>query len=318
MLGHIEMQYLATTVFQHDEYKQHSHRYRRHRKEINRHQLADVVVKERFPGLSRRPPEPPEDSGYRALGDPDAEHLQFSVKPGRTPQRIGRHHALDKSAYLAGGRRSAAATSVHPGQMRPELPEALPLPPDDRVGLNVEQRSAPGAPNARQTHPEQPIKRGQHRSFPLSPEGCELQAESSILDSNGLVSAQQETNESNHRQKKCWHVSRLFAFICFEVNLLWPDGVMARDRSTGSMSSPRPQLSEGPLYFGQRRQFNSAAFSCKNIGLPAAPSAIDYKQHVRLALKVGTPDESSAIDEDLAAAFVANRIGDTSPAHPSP
>jgi len=115
--------------------------------------------------------------------------------------------------------------------MRPELPEALPLPPDDRVGLNVQQRSAPGAPNARQTDPEQPIETAQHRSFPLSPEGSELQAESSVFDSNGLVSAQQETNESNHRQKKGWHVSRLFAFIRFEVNLLWPDGVMAKDRS---------------------------------------------------------------------------------------
>src|SRR5205809_5387581 len=114
--------------------------------------------------------------------------------------------------------------------MRPELPEALPLPPDDRVGLNVQQRSAPGAPNARQTDPEQPIETAQHRSFPLSPEGSELQAESSVFDSNGLVSAQQETNESNHRQKKGWHVSRLFAFIRFEVNLLWPDGVMAKDR----------------------------------------------------------------------------------------
>src|SRR5438128_10438921 len=167
MLGHIEMQYLATTVFQHDEYEQHSHRDRRHRKEINR------------------------------------------------------HHALNESAYLDGGRRSAAAPAIHPGQMRPELPEALPLPPDDRVGLNVQQRSAPGAPNARQTDPEQPIETGQHRSFPLSPEGSELQAESSVFDSNGLVSAQQETNESNHRQKKGWHVSRLFAFIRFEVNLLW-------------------------------------------------------------------------------------------------
>jgi hypothetical protein len=113
--------------------------------------------------------------------------------------------------------------------MRPELPEALPLPPDDRVGLNVEQRSAPSAPNARQTDPEEPIERGQQGSFPFSPEGCELQPESSIFDGNGLVSAQQETNESNHRQKKGWHVSRLFACIRFEVNLLWPDGVMAKD-----------------------------------------------------------------------------------------
>ncbi len=81
------------------------------------------------------------------------------------------------------------------------------------------------------------------------------------------------------------------------------------------MSSPRPRLSEGSLYFGQRRQSGSAAFSCKNIGLLAAPSAIDYKQQVQLALKVGTPDESSGIEQDLDAAFVADRIGDTSVTH---
>jgi hypothetical protein len=47
-------------------------------------------------------------------------------------------------------------------------------------------------------------------------------------------------------------------------------------------------------------------------------SAIDDKQHFRLALKVGTPDESSGIDQDPVAAFAANRIGDTFAAHSSP
>jgi hypothetical protein len=90
------------------------------------------------------------------------------------------------------------------------------------------------------------------------------------------------------------------------------------EASTSGISSPRPRLSEWPLYFGQRRQSSSAAFSCKNVGLLAAPSAIDYKQQVRLALKVSTPDESSAVDEDLAAAFVANRVGYTSATHSPP
>jgi hypothetical protein len=90
--------------------------------------------------------------------------------------------------------------------------------------------------------------------------------------------------------------------------------------STGSMSSPGQRLSEGPLPFGKWRQSSSAAFSCNNIGLLAAPSAIDYKQHVRLALKVSTPDESCDLDQDFPAAFVADRIIGTSPTHalPSP
>jgi hypothetical protein len=67
---------------------------------------------------------------------------------------------------------------------RRRLPEALPLPPNNRFGLNVEQRAAPCAPNAGQTDPEQPIEGSQHRSFPLSPEGCELQPERSVFDGN--------------------------------------------------------------------------------------------------------------------------------------
>ena len=108
MLSHVEMQHLATTVFQHDEHEQHPHGDRRHREEIDRHQLADVVVKKRLPRLSRWPAECSEYSGDRALGDFDAEHLQFSVNSRRTPQRIGSHHPPDQPTYLDSGRRSAA------------------------------------------------------------------------------------------------------------------------------------------------------------------------------------------------------------------
>jgi len=58
-------------------------------------------------------------------------------------------------------------------------------------------------------------------------------------------------------------------------------------------------------------------FSCESISLLAALSAIDHKQHVWLAFKVGAPDESSGVDQDLPAAFVTNRISDTSAVHSS-
>src|SRR5690348_1540552 len=54
MLGHIEMQHLATGVVQEDEYKQYPHRDRLHHKEMHRDQLADMVVQEGPPGLVRR------------------------------------------------------------------------------------------------------------------------------------------------------------------------------------------------------------------------------------------------------------------------
>ena len=77
MLGHIEMQHLATTMFQHDKYEQHLHRERRHGKEVGRYHLPDMVVQESLPGLVRRPAELSQKAGHGALGDSDAEHLDF-------------------------------------------------------------------------------------------------------------------------------------------------------------------------------------------------------------------------------------------------
>src|SRR5215813_11411108 len=71
MLSDIEVQYLATTVFQYDEHEQHPQSDRRHREEIDRHQLVEVVMKKGLPRLSWWPKECAEHSGDRALGDLD-------------------------------------------------------------------------------------------------------------------------------------------------------------------------------------------------------------------------------------------------------
>jgi len=47
--------------------------------------------------------------------------------------------------------------------------------------------------------------RSQHRALTLSPEGCELKAESGILHRNASMTAHQESNESKNRQKEAWH-----------------------------------------------------------------------------------------------------------------
>jgi hypothetical protein len=189
--------------------------------------LVEVVVKKRLPGLAGWPRQLSEDSRDGSLRDLDAKHLEFSVKPWSTPQRIGLDHSLDEPANLDRSRASATVPAVHPGQPRPELSKTLPLPPDDGVGLHLEQRAAPVAPDPGQTDREQPIEPGQHWSFPLSPKGGELQPECSVLDGNGLVTAQQESNESNHRQKEGWHVPSLFVVVLFPVKSLLADGIMA-------------------------------------------------------------------------------------------
>jgi hypothetical protein len=95
MLGHIEMQHLATSVFQDDQYEQHPHCDGRHGKEIGDYYVADMVVQEGPPVLVGRTAEPAQEARDSALGDGDAEHLKFTMNPGRAPQRIGRGHSLD-------------------------------------------------------------------------------------------------------------------------------------------------------------------------------------------------------------------------------
>src|SRR5215467_844478 len=54
MLRHMEMQHLATTMFQHQEYEQHLHRNRRHGEEVDGDHLIQVIVQEGLPGLPCR------------------------------------------------------------------------------------------------------------------------------------------------------------------------------------------------------------------------------------------------------------------------
>jgi len=112
MLRHMEMQHLATTMFQHQEHEQHLHRDRRHGEEVYRDHLSKMIVQEGLPGLagpSRPLPEQPGDGPFRDL---DAEHLQLAVNPRGPPQRIGRSHLLHQTSNLEGSRGSAATALV--------------------------------------------------------------------------------------------------------------------------------------------------------------------------------------------------------------
>ena len=67
MLGHIEVQHLAASMFQYEEHEQHLHGDRRHDEEIHGSYVTDVVVEKGLPGLSERATEGPENSGDGAL-----------------------------------------------------------------------------------------------------------------------------------------------------------------------------------------------------------------------------------------------------------
>src|SRR5262245_36644186 len=155
----------------------------------------------------------------------------------RPPQRIGNNHPLDQSENLDRGRRSAAASAVCPGQARPEPAKALPLPPHHGVGLNVVQRAAPAVPYSRQTNPEQSVE-GRPKGPPSLPlKRGELHPKGGILEGNGVVTAQQEADESNKAQQEARHLCRLFASIALKVKRLRADGIMANHRCRQTMRS---------------------------------------------------------------------------------
>jgi hypothetical protein len=56
------------------------------------------------------------------------------------------------------------------------------------------------------------------------------------------MTAHQESNESKDAQKDAWHVSRLFVFILFHVNLLQADGTMAKDRLKKGYPEGKPLI----------------------------------------------------------------------------
>ena len=58
----------------------------------------------------------------------------------------------------------------------------------------------------------------------FSPEGRELQSQGSILEGNGLVTAQEQSNESKEGQEQGWHICMLL-----HISVLPSDGVMAND-----------------------------------------------------------------------------------------
>ena len=104
MVGNAKVQNLAPAMFEYQEHEQHLHADGGHGEEINRDHLADMIVKESLPRLTRWSRKAAQNSGYRALGNQDAEHLEFTVDTRRTPQWMGGDHLLNHPANIGGDR----------------------------------------------------------------------------------------------------------------------------------------------------------------------------------------------------------------------
>jgi len=220
MVRHVEVKHLATPVFQDDEQVQNLHGDGGHGEEVNRNHLAEVIVQERLPGLAGRPRQLPENTGNRAFGDLDAEHLQLTVNPRCPPKRIGRCHPFYQAANLDCRSGPAPTALVHLGQPCPEPAKPLALPADDRVSLDVDQGTAPAVPEQGEPDPEESVQRGQLGAFAFSPEGGELNAERGVFQGDGSMTAEEEPGETKEEQDEGWHESRFLGYVDLKVKLL--------------------------------------------------------------------------------------------------
>src|SRR6516225_7955201 len=90
----------------------------------------------------------------------------------------------------------AGAPPRRPRITCPEPAKSLALPADDRVGLDVHQGRAPTLPQQGESDPEQSVKGSQNGPSPLSLEGRELKAKSSILRRHSRMTAEEESRET--------------------------------------------------------------------------------------------------------------------------
>jgi hypothetical protein len=128
--------------------------------EIDRDHLTQVIVKKGLPRLTGWPGKPAQNARDGALGDGDAQHLQFAMNPWRTPQWIGHHHSRDQLANRQGRSGPASLSAMRVAQVGPKPAKPFALPAGDRVRLNIDQRIAPTGPPAAQGDPEHSIQGG--------------------------------------------------------------------------------------------------------------------------------------------------------------
>src|SRR3954471_714970 len=110
-----------------------------------------MVVEERPPSLGGRPALPHHVLGDSRFGDLDSEFQQLAVNAWGTPAWVVPAHDPNQIPHLLWhSGPSWLALSDFP---TPEESEALPVPRDDRLGLDNDQSGFPIGPHAPQPDP---------------------------------------------------------------------------------------------------------------------------------------------------------------------
>src|SRR5215469_8189738 len=182
MFGHVKMNHSASFMRENNEHKQHAQFRSRYGKEVDRHQIANMIVQEGSPRLRWRLVSLRHQSGNGTFRYLDSELEQFSMNSRSAPTQIGLGHHFDKLSNIAGGPRSAW-TRV-PRQLRPIMFETLPLPTENGFGLDNHQSRLPILPHFPQADPKQTIHGSDLGTANRSLEDCHLLPERKILQSD--------------------------------------------------------------------------------------------------------------------------------------
>jgi hypothetical protein len=148
--------------------------------EVARPDVRGVVAQERrprLPGPTRRP-----GSVHvlldGALADPDAELQQLALDALGTPQPVLAGHPADERDRLRRGARRAAGPS---GPPPPQPPEAVPVPAEQRLGLDDQQGLTPRPDAAGQQDKQRSIRAGGARTLRRAGEDDELVTKERVL-----------------------------------------------------------------------------------------------------------------------------------------
>src|SRR2546426_4935508 len=107
MFGHIKVNDSASFMRQHNEYKKHAQSSSRYREEVDRHEIADVIVEEGSPRLGRCRAGFRYQTGNRTFRNFDSEFKQFPMNSWCSPAHVGFCHRLHQFSDVGVGPRPA-------------------------------------------------------------------------------------------------------------------------------------------------------------------------------------------------------------------
>ena len=157
MFGDVEMEDLASTVFDHEKTIQDSERESWHGEEVHGRDGLAVIVQEsspEFPCLLGRK-QAVEIARNCAFRDIEAQFQKLTVNSGSAPGRILVRHPPNEGSHL--GNDSWPGQALGPRSKASEQPKTSPMSGDNGFWLNDDQNVAPRRPQTAEQNPEYPI-----------------------------------------------------------------------------------------------------------------------------------------------------------------